>query len=236
MAADIGVLSWFRGVSSGSLSGSQNAWFAKMGGMGTLVTSAVLFFVLIAVIIIVMRKLMMYNVDVYVFKKYTTGMKLVKLKGRVFQDKSSKYWFEVTPASFFKLKAKKINMVDQEYFISKEKGDAVFLFQIGREDYKPMLFQECLDQLTQERMMGFDVVDISAHNHSIQLQQEVIDRRRNSNKLLIYLPTLMMVAGMIFVVVLLWMTLGRIETMNGAMTVGYEKMAAAIADFGKQII
>jgi hypothetical protein len=209
--------------------------FAKMGAAGVVFTKALIYGGLGVLAFMMFRKVMMYNIDVYIWKRYSNGYRLLKRRGRRYKDKGGKQWFEIVKGMNPFERAKKISWVGYESFQSKEKkGEAIFLLQCGPEDYKPLNMTEKLDDKLRD--MDLDILDINAANHSIQLQKEVIDRHRSKNKMLIYLPTIMMVAGMIFVVVLVWITLGRIEQMNSAMTAGYQMMADAVKDFGKQVI
>ena len=232
------AIEWLGGAKSGLAGlGSGNtgaATFAKIGAAGTVVSSIFLGIVMLAVVIFIARQLMMYTMDVYVFKKYSTGMKLVKLRGRYYKDKKGHYKFTVI-RGLLQWRAKSISLVEQEFFITKPgKGEAVFLLQVSPDDFKPIALAKAVRD--QASCMELSVLDQNAANHSLQVQKEIVDKHRNVSKMLLYLPTIMMVGGMIFVVVLLWMTLGRIESMNASMLQGYELMANAIGDFGKQII
>lgn len=226
-----GIKGGISGIGKGAFA---DKFFTVAGNTGALVTIVIFFMLALAVVILLMRQMMMYNVDVYVFRRYSSGLRLLKLKGRRYKDKEGKYRFAAV-RGLFQLKPYYLNLVDLENFMPNfGKGESLFLVQVGPDDYKPIRFMDIVKEKCDA--LDFTILDVNAANHTLAIHREIVQRHQNKNKLLLYLPTIMMVGGMIFVVVLLWMTLGRIETMNHAMTEGYKLMAEAIKDFGKQII
>jgi len=231
-------LDWLTGA-RGSLEGlgsgqTANGIFQSVGGAGMILFQAFIFLIVMAVVIFLAKQMFSYAQSVYIFKKYGSGIKLLKFRGRHYKDKTGQYRFKIIK-NLLQFRGKQISLVDQECFISNVgKGDSLFLLQVAPDDYKPILLTEAVNDMANE--MNLTILDQNAANHALQSQKEIVDKHKKQNKMLMYLPTIMLVLGGVIVCVMLWMTLGRIEAMNSAMSTGYSQMAAAISDFGKQII
>ena len=82
----------------------------------------------------------------------------------------------------------------------------------------------------------FDIVDTDANNVAADMHREIVERRLSKNKTLMVAPVVMFLIAVVAIIVLVWITLGRIESMNGAITSGMQTVAEALRDAGKQVI
>lgn len=246
-----------------NLGGSGNTMMAKMGSAGAILGKTFVYIVCIGGVVLFLRKMIVYNRKVFIFKRFSSGLRMFERKGRFFRDRDGKYKFYITKSNPLDFKRKSIPITDQEYFISLGRTEAIFLLQVGPDDYKPIKLQEelmeiteeswepmldgkgnpVLDQKTKQPLMrktmprlNVSVMDMNASNHALQMQKDIVDKHRGKSKLMFYAPMILFVMGMFVILAALWITLGRIETMNNAMTSGYKLMADAIKDFGKQIL
>lgn len=245
-----------------NLGGTGNVFMAKVGSAGVILGKTVFYLMIAAVVFLFLRKALVYNRQVYIFKRYATGLKLLVRKGRFYRDKQGNYKFLVTKSNPFDFSKKSIPVTDQEYFISTAKSEAIFLLQVGPDDFKPIrLFEELIELTEEDKIplldtegnqqvgpegnliwerilprLNMNIMDLNASNHALALHKEIVDKHRSKSKLMFYAPMILFVLGMFVVLAALWITLGRIETMNSAMTNGYSLMADAIKDFGKQIL
>lgn len=261
----MGITDVFQGArdSLHNIGGSGNTVAAKMGSAGAILGKTVTYIIILGAIVLFLRKWIVYNRKVFIFKRFASGLRMFERKGRFFRDKGGKYKFYITKSNPLDFKKKSIPVTDQEYFISLGKTEAIFLLQVGPDDYKPVKIYEELMELSEEEWipmldnagepvldpetkqplmqkiipkLNVSIMDLNASNHALQLHKEIVDKHRGKSKLMFYAPMILFIMGMFVILAALWITLGRIETMNSAMTSGYSMMADAIKDFGKQIL
>jgi hypothetical protein len=210
-----------------------NSFYTAAGSTGNFISVAIICGMLFAVVAFVAYRAMAYKTKAVIWKTYSMGIKETYAKVHYKKGKDGKYRaFKVT--NLLQLRPQPINFINQECLVPCAKGERIYLYQVGIDDYKQVRITEALAEATKD--IKLTILDHNSSNLTIQLHKEVVDKHRNQNKLALYLPTIMMVIGGIIVCVMLWMTLGRIETMNQTMLAGYQAMADAVKDFGKQML
>ena len=227
----VDITSAFSGLSGASDSIRSGSWtgglFSAIGTSGMFIFNAIIVIIIVGVALSFMMRSAKYKRKMIIFRLFSTGVKMLTRRVYIGKNKKGEYECLILGSLNPLVRAKRITTFDQKYFISTldNKNECMFVVQLSDEDYKPLEFKQ--DMINQT--LKCSVVDLNANNHLMQMQRSIIDKYKNKNKTLMYSPVAICLIGAVFVIILVWITLGRLENVGANLS----SLGTAISDAAK---
>lgn len=225
------MVDWLQGLSSASL----NVNYATIVAVGKIMSYAFLIVICLVALWFFVLRPMSYKIRVIILSRKSGGMpsfsfdrgKYVKLKGGIVK------FVLLAKSGFGSIFGYKWTMPppDYEHLTLDNKGGSVLVLEkFGEHDFKPLHIADTYAN------SPFETVDSDVKYWMTLEMKQAAQKYTSMNFFDKYGGFIMFMIGMVMVVVILWMTLGKVSEMSGALAVAGDKMASAVSEFGKQVL
>jgi hypothetical protein len=112
-----------------------------------------------------------------------------------------------------------------------EKGESVLIFEkFGEFDYRPLHVSDTFQN------SPFIPTDANVKAWMVLEQKLALQKYQKQTFWQQYGPIVFFLGAMVLIMIMLWMTLGKVSEISGALGASADRFAQAVADFGKQIV